>query len=115
VWWFRRGQLRLTPLGDDSTRIDYALELKPLDGWLRAASVVQLAGLLVLVGLFWLLYTLVVPAPQPGVRWQVLQMFQVSHVLWPPFLLIALYRRWRQGVIAQFDTFLHNLPYASRV
>jgi hypothetical protein len=33
----------------------------------------------------------VIPSPMPGMRWQVLQTFQIVHGLWPPFLIMWLY------------------------
>jgi hypothetical protein len=111
VWWFRRGQLRFNSLGGGTTRVGYAIELKPILHWLRIASIIQFFGLVGIVTLFWVLHTFVVPAQEVGVRWQVVQMVQAVHLLWPPFLFVTMYRRARENVITRFDTFLHNLPF----
>jgi len=49
-----------------------------------------LAGLPLLVGLPILLFVLVVPSPIPAVRWQAVQVVQMVHALWPPFLFVWL-------------------------
>ena len=53
--------------------------------------VVPLAILLV-SGLIW---TLVIPAQNPAIRWQVIQVVQMVHFLWPPFLIYGLARGQR--------------------
>jgi hypothetical protein len=58
-----------------------------------------------------LLFLFVVRAAHPAVRWQTIQMIQVVHLLWPPFLFLALYRRLKSGAMAQMDAFVHNLPH----
>ena len=52
----------------------------------------------VVAGIALLLMRLVVPSELPTVRWQALQVAQVVHVLWPPFLLLFLHRRLRAAV-----------------
>jgi hypothetical protein len=42
---------------------------------------------LVLVGVAAALWNYVAPNPNPAVRWQALQILQICHVLWPPFLI----------------------------
>lgn len=108
---FRHAVLRFTSLGGDSTQIDYAVDLSPVRNFLRIAIVIQALGLILLVGLTYLLYQYVASSADLAIRWQSFQMFQVIHVLWPPFLLIGLYRRYRQEIINRFDAFAHNLPY----
>jgi hypothetical protein len=63
------------------------------------------------LGCSWAVFTYLVSAPEPAVRWQTLQMLQVVHFLWPPFLFGALYRRGMKEVTAQFEAVAYNLPY----
>jgi hypothetical protein len=55
---------------------------------------------LVVAGVALLLMRLVVPSELPAVRWQALQVAQIVHVLWPPFLVLFLHRRLRAAVAA---------------
>ena len=50
--------------------------------------------ILLVAGVIW---QFVVPNGHPAIRWQVVQMVQIVHVLWPPFLVAALYRRQRRA------------------
>ncbi len=77
--------------------------------WLGALF--QAAGLIALVVGCWAVYTYIVCSRDPNVRWQTMQMIQVCHLLWPPFLLGALYRRGRREVVSRFEALAHNLPY----
>jgi hypothetical protein len=108
---FRRGQLRLTPVGRERTRVDYAIEMAGGQWLLWLGGIFQALGLLALVVGFWVISTYVVPHPHPAVRWQTLQMMQVVHFLWPPFLCGGLYRVWGREVRAGFDALVNNLPY----
>jgi hypothetical protein len=109
--WFRRGELRFTPLGSGRTRIEWAAE-PARTGWLLGlGGVFQVLGLVALAVGCWAIGTFVVPSPEPDVRWQTLQMVQAVHFLWPPFLCGALYRRARRAVAAQFEALVNNLPY----
>jgi hypothetical protein len=47
-----------------------------------------------------LLLSVVVPAHLPAVRWQALQILQIMHVLWPPFLIVFLHARLRSMLAA---------------
>ena len=42
---------------------------------------------------------------------QAVQMAQVVHFLWPPFLFGGLYRQRRRVAEEGFDRLLHNLPF----
>ncbi len=107
---FKRGILRSSDQGGD-TRIDYALDFSPLRTLLRTAQILNLIGFVVLVVAGVLLYNFVVTSNNPAIRWQTIQMIQVGHLLWPPFLFLGIYRRVRAEAIAQFDAFVHNLPH----
>jgi hypothetical protein len=73
------------------SRVSYELDLRPLASRLGriALTIVLAVGLpvlLIVVGLIWFL---VIPSTAPTVRWQVLQTLQVTHALWPPFLVTS--------------------------
>jgi hypothetical protein len=51
-------------------------------------------------GLAFLLLHLAVPSTLPAIRGQSLQILQIVHVLWPPFLLTFLHARIRSAVLA---------------
>jgi len=108
---FRRGELRFRELSSGRTRAEYAVEVSR-PAWLLWLGVAFLAlGLLGLSIGFWAIGTYVVPNQNPAVRWQVFQMLQTCHFLWPPFLLGALYRRGGRWVRQTFDVLLHNLTH----
>lgn len=112
--WFQHAVLRFTSRGGNSTRIDYAVELAPLRFLIGIATVIQILGLAILLAGAWFIYTFVVSSPQEAIRWQTLQMLQIIHLLWPPFLFIILYRRGREEIKARLEAFLTNLPYYER-
>jgi hypothetical protein len=58
----------------------------------------------------YLVRTHLVTSPDPATRMQTLQMLQIVHFLWPPFLFGGLYRAGRGALRANLDTLLHNLP-----
>ena len=105
------GQMRFTPLSDRRTRVDYALAKPNVRVLLILGFVFQALGFAAIVAGFLVIYFLVVPSPNRWLRWQTLQMIQVVHFLWPPYLFAGLYRKSASGVRAQFDTFIHNLPF----
>ena len=71
----------------------------------------QILGLIALAVGFLLVHLFVVQSQNPAVRWQTMQMAQVVHFLWPPFLFGGLDRMHHRIVSRAFDTFVHNLPY----
>lgn len=74
-------------------------------GTIMAALVLFLEPV-VIIGIFLLLWFFAVPNDSPGVRWQVVQVVQVIHVLWPPFLIYFLFIKFRGSV----KTVSNNLP-----
>lgn len=114
----RRGEIRFTSRGSYRTLIEMAFVVRrPNQGLIVAALIVNFLGLFAIAGLHWLLRELVIPHPQPAVRGQVFQMFQVVHILWPPFLLAGLYRhgltQGERSVEATQEYIVHNLPHFS--
>ena len=111
---FRRGEIRLTPLSHDRTRVEYVVEVPNGRGLLWAGAIVQALGLVALIAGAWAIVTFVLPSHDPAVRWQAVQMVQVVHFLWPPFLCGALYRQLFHGNRNGFDALVHSLPYTAR-
>jgi hypothetical protein len=109
--WFRRGELRFTPLRSDRTRVEWAFEPANVRWLLWLGAAFQATGLVALVVGGWAIHTYIASSPDPNVRWQTVQMVQVVHFLWPPFLFGGLYRMGTRGVAAQFEALAHNLPY----
>ena len=48
---------------------------------------------IVIGGVVAALWHLVAPSEKPPIRWQAVQVVQIVHVLWPPFLIYFLWRR----------------------
>jgi hypothetical protein len=105
------GQMRFTPLAAQTTRVDYALAKPRVRILLILGFVFQALGFIAIMAGFLLIYFLAVSDPNPGVRWQTMQMVQVVHFLWPPFMFAGIYRKSVSFVKSQFDTFIHNLPF----
>jgi len=107
----RRGEVFFKAAGANKSVVEYRIEIAARRGLLLGGAIFQVVGLVALIAGFLLIRNLVVPHPDPAVRWQTLQMLQVSHFLWPPFLFGGLYRRMRSVVRTRFDALIHNLPY----
>ena len=71
------------------------------DSTLRRKMQRILAALVVVVipvtiaGVCAALWYFAAPSAMPGTRWQVVQVLQISHALWPPFLVYTLWKRQR--------------------
>jgi hypothetical protein len=109
--WFRRGELRFMPSLQGRSRVSWLVEPAPTEWLLWGGGVFQAVGLLALVAGCWAVYTYLASSTEPALRWQALQMLQVCHFLWPPFLFAALYRAGTRSLTAQFETLAQNLPY----
>lgn len=109
--WFRRGELRFIQIRQGRSRVEWAVELAGRAWLLWIGGLFQVFGLTALVGGGWAIYTYVVSSPEPAVRWQTVQMVQVVHFLWPPFLMGSLYRRGMKTVAVHFEALANNLPY----
>jgi hypothetical protein len=112
--WFRRGELRFTPVGAGRTEVAWAFETAAMRRLLWAGLVIEAAGLIALVVGCWAISTYVIPSPNPGVRWQTVQMVQVVHFLWPPFLMGGLYRKGVAALATQFEALASNLAFYER-
>jgi hypothetical protein len=105
------GQLHFTPLSSGKTRVDYAIAVPRVRLFLILGYVFEALGILAIITGFSVIYFFVIPSPDTAVRWQTLQMIQVIHFLWPPFLFAYIYRKSASIIRVQFDTFIHNLPF----
>lgn len=109
--WFRRVELRFTPVSPARTRVEWLVEPANIRWLLQLGVFFQVAGLLALLIGCALIHTYVVSSPDPAVRWQTLQMLQAVHFLWPPFLFGSLYRKGMRAVPLQLEALANNLPY----
>ena len=103
--------LRFARVPQGRTRIDYSVETVFGRGLLWSGAIFQLLGLAAMLIGFWLVNTYVVPNPHPAIRGQTLQMLQVVHFLWPPFLFGWLHRLRYRVVQNAFDTLIGNMAY----
>ncbi|MBN1417600.1 MAG: hypothetical protein JXP34_02425 [Planctomycetes bacterium] len=96
-------------------RVRYAVSLRRSRRLFRilAYLVCFLYGGLFVIGCPILIWTLVLPSEDPGVRAQVIQTLQMVHGVWPPFLIGFVASRVRKMTAAYFETLLANLPYAA--
>jgi hypothetical protein len=106
-----QGQLRFAPAGKERTRIDYAVEMSGGKGLLWGGGIFLAVGFVAIIVGFVLIRVFVVDNPNPEIRWQVFQMVQVSHFVWPPFLFGGLYRMSGRMIRNSFEVLVHNLPY----
>jgi hypothetical protein len=71
-------------------------------------GVLLIAGALVLVALPAGLYLLAARAASPALRFQVVQTIHVGHLLWPPWLVFAMYRRTRRATAIYLQSAANN-------
>ena len=107
----RRGWFRLAPAGK-RTRIEYAVETSSGRVLLGLGWLILFLGLAGLIAGVWLEFTYVVPSPDPNIRTQAVQMVQVVHLLWPPFLFANLSRQPARMLRTRVESLVNNLPYA---
>jgi hypothetical protein len=109
--FIRQGAIHFASAGQNKTRVEYALDLPHGKGLLLIGMIFQVLGLAAIAIVFWLLNTYVADSPNAGIRAQSVQMVQVVHLLWPPFLFGGLYRQRHGALRSTFDTFIRNLPF----
>ena len=107
----RRGVVRFSSAGN-KTRIEYRIEAGSGGALLALGWIFVALGLLALVMALCLEFAVIIPSPQPAIRGQAFQMFQVIHFIWPPFLFAHLSRQPVKLIRTQFEALVHNLPYA---
>jgi hypothetical protein len=111
AWGVRGGRFRFTSIGS-RTRIEYAIEAPSGRvmvgfGWLFIVLGAAALG----IGC-WAMFAYVIPSPNPAVRSQAVQMVQVVHFLWPPFLFAFRARQPAAMIQARVSAMIHNLPYS---
>jgi hypothetical protein len=107
----RRGRFRFTPSGS-RTRVEYAIETPTGRVLLALGWLFVVLGLVALAAGCLLMFTIVLPNPNPGVHGQAIQIVQVVHFLWPPFLFGSLSRQPARFLRARIEALVHNLPYS---
>lgn len=92
--YFDEAEFEAASLGNQNIEIQYRFCFTKLAKRTRRISLWIILGLglpVILIG-FSAMWLFVVQSQNQAIRWQVFQSLQVIHVLWPPFLLIGLYR-----------------------
>lgn len=106
---FSRCAVELRPAGEASVeatvQADYSAVRR--QGRVIAAALLA-AGAAVIAGLAAGLWLWALPSDRPGVRAQAVQAFQAVHLLWPPWLVCALYRRSRRATDMFLDSAAAN-------
>jgi hypothetical protein len=111
---FSEAELNFQDLGNDTTRVSYTLGFDRLARRVKTVSLTIILGiglplLIIIGGLVW---RFVLPSLNPAVQWQVLQTLQAGHALWPPFLVMWLYRSGRRQSKTYFSNLLSTLELA---
>ncbi len=110
----KRGEVHFRRNFHGKTEIEYEVEISRGHGLIIGGAVFQILGFVALVAGFFSIHLFVVQNQDPEARWQTVQMVQVVHFLWPPFLFGGLYRSHHRVVSRTFDTLVHNLPYQAK-
>ncbi len=106
-----RGLVKLSADGASATRATYGIASEsPL---VRIAAWIVAAGLVVTLGIYFLLQTYAVESAHEGARGQVFQMLQAVHLLWPPFLCGFLARRIVTATADEVERTLQNAAFRS--
>jgi hypothetical protein len=111
---FDGGRIELTPDGD-RVQVKYAIAFGRFNRLMRLiVNLVCFAyGGLFVVGTPILIWIVVVNSPQPETRWQVIQMLQMVHGVWPPFLIGFLVRRIRTASAGQIEALIADAEHAT--
>jgi len=90
--YFSGVRFRIEPKSQNESRVLYTIDQTKVMSLLRriCLTIVLSIGLPVIVGVGLLIWFLVIPNANLGVRGQVFQAGQVIHVLWPPFMFIGI-------------------------
>jgi hypothetical protein len=114
--YFSDAEIRLEPVGYDTTRVTYFLGFDRLIRLLRkiSLSIIVGIGLPVMLIVGSLVWFVVIPSDAPGVRWQVFQAVQIVHALWPPFMFLGMYNTGRRQSITYFSNLLSTLELAEQ-
>lgn len=66
---------------------------------LALAAFTLLVMPITIVGVAAALWHFAAPSATPAIRWQSVQILQISHILWPPFLMYFLWKRLRSAAV----------------
>ncbi len=106
---FSRCAVELRPVGESQTEVISRMDFNEARRRaLLAARVLLAAGLVVLVALPLVLHFFAASSENPAVRFQVVQAVHVGHLLWPPWLCYALYKRSRRATEMFLDAAAAN-------
>jgi hypothetical protein len=95
--------VELRPVGED-TDVAYHMDFTEVRRRAIVAARILLGlSLALLIALPLTLFFLAAGSSNPEVRYQVIQAAHVVHLLWPPLLVYALYRRGRRGTEIMLD------------
>ena len=112
----RGGEAHYRPLGPELTATECSIVIRQSGSVMpRLAAVFVLVGLVAIITAVGLIDTYVVRSPDPNIRFQVFQVLQAIHFVWPPFLFAGISRGQRSAheILARqmLDGLTHNLPY----
>ena len=103
--------MRLTS-SPNGTDISYTLDLGRTRRKFAAISLcINILGFAAVTVLPYMLYTRIASSENPNVRQQALQVMQMVHPLWPPFLIMGIYRSLERSIARYLETLLANLQY----
>lgn len=106
---------KFKPKGADRVCVSYTLGFASLARLVNTIAVATILGfglpIMLLVGS--LIWFLVIPSPEPAVRWQVLQTVQIAHVLWPPFLFFWILSHARRKSKAFVEQLVYDVAAES--
>ena len=108
---FSEAEFDFRRAGGDTVEVTYRLGFDRLLRGIRRTALGIILGLglpvLLIVGM--VIWVFVVSSNNPTVRWQVFQTLQVAHVLWPPFLVMWIYRSGRNHARTYISNMLRSL------
>ena len=110
VWG--RGAIMLRQDGED-IRARYAFDLGRLRAILRLVAFLTcfVYGGIFLVGVPAIIWFVVLPSEDSAVRWQVVQICQMVHGVWPPFLIGWLWSRSVRSISTSLETLISNVRH----
>jgi hypothetical protein len=96
--YFTEGEISFRDAAPGTIEVAYRLGYGRLIRKLRqiALGIILGIGLPVMLLVGSAIWLFVIPSPDPGTRWQVLQTLQVAHALWPPFMILWFYSLGRR-------------------
>ncbi len=94
---------------DDRTVVAYQLETS--SGLVTAGHWLTALGGVAIIALYFVLARFALAHDHMGVRYQVIQMVQAVHFLWPPFLLAGLARAARNRLARDLERSLQNAGF----